>query len=95
MAKLRGLQLRGRTYYSRIVVPKELVPRFGRREIWKSLRTSKRTKAEALHLQEALWSAAFMEAAATRPKVRNGSKADTSDCSKGRRTDLLRVATES
>jgi len=24
VAKLRGLQLRGRTYYSRIVVPKEL-----------------------------------------------------------------------
>lgn len=63
VAKLRGLHRRGPTYYSRIVVPSALMPKFGRREIWKSLRTSKRWEAEALHLKEAaIWSAAFAEA---------------------------------
>ena len=63
MAKLRGLHLRGNTYYSRVVVPTALVGRFGRREIWKSLRTSGRSNAEALHLREAShWAAAFAEA---------------------------------
>ena len=63
MAKLRGLHRRGPTYYSRIVVPSALVLKFGRREIWKSLRTSKRSEAEALHLKEAaFWSAAFAQA---------------------------------
>ncbi len=63
VAKLRGLHRRGPTYYSRIVVPTALVPRFGRREIWKSLKTAKRSEAEALHLKEAAyWAAAFAEA---------------------------------
>jgi integrase len=63
VAKLRGLHRRGPTYYSRIVVPSALVLKFGRREIWKSLRTSKRSEAEALHLKEAaFWSAAFAQA---------------------------------
>ncbi|WP_156500329.1 DUF6538 domain-containing protein [Croceicoccus bisphenolivorans] len=63
MAKPRGLQLRGRTYYSRIVVPTALVPKFGRREILKSLKTKDRREAEALHLKEAAdWTAAFVEA---------------------------------
>jgi hypothetical protein len=52
VAKLRGLHRRGPTYYSRIVVPMALVPKFGRREIWKSLKTAKRSEAEALHLNE-------------------------------------------
>lgn len=63
MARLRGLLRRGNTYYSRIVVPAHLAHLFGRREIWKSLRTSIRRDAEALHLQEAsTWAAAFAEA---------------------------------
>ena len=63
MAKLRGLHLRGKTYYSRVIVPTALVERFGRREIWKSLGTSKRSEAEALHLKEAaFWAAAFAQA---------------------------------
>ncbi|MCH8614869.1 hypothetical protein LZ016_01945 [Sphingomonas sp. SM33] len=63
MAKLRGLHLRGKTYYSRIVVPTALVARFGRKQIWKSLGTSRRSDAEALHLREAgRWAAAFAEA---------------------------------
>ena len=62
MAKIRGLQQRGRTYYSRIVVPKALVPHFGRSEILKSLRTTHRSEAEALHLEHgAQWAAAFAE----------------------------------
>lgn len=63
VAKLRGLHLRGKTYYSRVVVPAALVQHFGRKEIWKSLGTSKRSTAEALHLWEAShWAAAFAEA---------------------------------
>ncbi len=63
MAKLRGLHRRGPTYYSRIVVPTALAPKFGRREIWKSLKTAKLSEAEALHLREAAqWAAAFAEA---------------------------------
>ncbi|RVQ68949.1 site-specific integrase [Croceicoccus ponticola] len=63
MAKPRGLQLRGRTYYSRIVVPTALIPKFGRREILKSLKTKDRREAEALHFNEAAhWAAAFVEA---------------------------------
>jgi hypothetical protein len=62
VAKLRGLHRRGPTYYSRIVVPTALVPKFGRREIWKSLKTGKRSQAKALHLKEAAhWAAAFAE----------------------------------
>jgi hypothetical protein len=63
VAKLRGLHGRGQTHYSRSVVPTALVPKFGRREIWKSLKTGKRSAAEALHLKEAAyWAAAFAEA---------------------------------
>lgn len=63
VAKLRGLHLRGKTYYSRIVVPSALVQHFGRKQIWKSLGTSRRSTAEALHLREAShWAAAFAEA---------------------------------
>lgn len=63
MAKLRGLHRRGQIYYSRIVVPTGLVPKFGRREIWRSLKIAKRSEAEALHLKEAAyWAAAFAEA---------------------------------
>lgn len=62
MAKLRGLHQRGQTYYARIIVPTALVPKFGRREVWKSLGTSKRSEAEALHLKEAaFWAAAFAQ----------------------------------
>lgn len=62
MAKIRGLQRRGRTYYSRIVVPKAFVPHFGRSEILKSLRTTHRADAEALHLEHAAhWTVAFAE----------------------------------
>ena len=39
------------------------MPKFGRREIWKSLGTSRRSDAEALHLKEAAyWAAAFTQA---------------------------------
>lgn len=63
MAKPKGLILRGSVWYSRVGVPKELVAHFGRREIWKSLGTSNRNEAEALHLREAAnWKAAFVEA---------------------------------
>jgi integrase len=63
VAKLRGLHIRGKTYYSRVIVPTALVPRFGRGQIWKSLRTSNRSEAEALHLKEAaFWAAAFAQA---------------------------------
>ncbi|MDG2002784.1 MAG: hypothetical protein P8J20_05575 [Novosphingobium sp.] len=63
MAKIRGLQCGSRTYYSRIVVPRALVSHFGRSEILKSLRTTNRTEAKALHLKhEAHWAAAFAEA---------------------------------
>ncbi len=63
MAKHAGLHLRGSVWYSRVGVPKELFSRFGRREIWKSLGTSNKAEAEALHLREvANWKAAFIEA---------------------------------
>jgi hypothetical protein len=39
MAKITGLHLRGRAYYSRVKVPKMLVGHFGREQIWKSLET--------------------------------------------------------
>jgi len=42
----------GQPTYSCIVVPMALVPKFGRREIWKGLKTAKRSEAEALHLKE-------------------------------------------
>lgn len=62
MAKPRGLHLRGSIYYSRILVPKALVAKFGRSQIWRSLGTSDRDEAEALHLKEAAkWKAAFVE----------------------------------
>ena len=51
-------------YYSRVLVPKALVPKFNKTQIWKSLGTSDRDEAEALHLKEAAnWKAAFVEAA--------------------------------
>jgi hypothetical protein len=83
VAMLRGLHRRGPTYYSRIVVPTALVPKFGRREIWKSLKTAKRSQAEALHLKEAAhWAAAFAEAeqpanagsALPRPAIRSAAR---------------------
>ncbi|MDP9421221.1 MAG: hypothetical protein M3Q19_00015 [Pseudomonadota bacterium] len=44
-------------------MPTALVPKFGRREIWKILKTAKRSEAETLHLKEAAyWAAAFAEA---------------------------------
>lgn len=64
MAKPRGLHLRGSVFYSRVLVPKALVAKFGRTQIWKSLGTSNMDEAEALHLKEAAhWKAAFFEAA--------------------------------
>lgn len=58
MVKIRGLQLRGQMYYSRIVVPRTLVRKIGRAEILKSLRTKDRREAEALNLNEAAkWAA--------------------------------------
>ena len=64
MAKPKGLHLRGSVYYSRVLVPKALVAKFGRTQIWKSLGTSNRDEAEALHLKEgAKWKAAFVETA--------------------------------
>ncbi len=73
MAKIRGLQQRGRTYYSRIVVPKALVSHFGRHEVLKSLRTTKRRDAEALHLEHAAyWAAAFAEAQSNLENQGNG-----------------------
>ena len=63
MAKPKGLVLRGSVWYSRVRVPNELIARFGRKEIWKSLCTSNRNEAEALQLREAAnWKAAFVEA---------------------------------
>lgn len=63
MAKIRGLLLRERTYYSRISVPKDLVANFGRSQIWESLGTDDRASAEVLHLQKAThWKAAFVQA---------------------------------
>lgn len=62
VAKLRGLHLRGKVYYSRVTVPRALVSRLGRSQIWKSLHTSVRGDAEALHLKEAaFWAGAFAE----------------------------------
>lgn len=66
MARVKGLILRGSSFYSRVLVPKSLVLAFGRDQIWKSLGTSDRTEAEALHLQHvAKWKAAFIEASRT------------------------------
>jgi integrase len=63
MARVKGLILRGSSFYSRVLVPKPLILAFGRDQIWKSLATSDRTEAEALHLQHvAKWKAAFVEA---------------------------------
>jgi hypothetical protein len=63
VAKPKGLHLRGAVYYSRVTVPKELIGRFGRKQIWKSLGTANKDEAEALHLREiANWKAAFVEA---------------------------------
>lgn len=93
MAKLRGLHLRGKTYYSRVIVPTDLVARFGRDQIWKSLKTSNRSDAEALHLQQAAhWSAAFAEAG--RDAVgRQGSQAATgAPCAKMDVSDAARLA---
>jgi len=96
VAKLRGLQLRGKTYYSRVVVPGALVPRFGRKEIWKSLGTSKRSEAEALHLKEAAqWAAAFAEVESTptmQPVAREITPVEASDLARrffaSRKADL-------
>ncbi|WP_395000397.1 DUF6538 domain-containing protein [Sphingomonas sp.] len=58
VAKIPGLQLRGRIYYSRVIVPSALAARFGRRQIWKSLGTSERSQAVPLHFQNAASAAA-------------------------------------
>ncbi len=63
MARVKGLILRGSSFYSRVLVPKQLNSAFGRDQIWKSLGTCDRSEAEALHLQHvAKWKAAFVEA---------------------------------
>ena len=63
VAKIPGLQMRGRIYYSRIVVPLDLVHKFGREQVWKSLQTKDRREAEVRHHEEvAKWKAAFLEA---------------------------------
>ncbi len=86
MAKIRGLQRRGRVYYSRIVVPKALVPHFGRSEILKSLRTTHRSEAEAAHLEHAAqWAAAFAE-------VERNSQSHDNTPSPGRHLDNDEVA---
>lgn len=74
MAKIQGLHLRGSTYYSRITVPKSLIARIGREQIWKSLATSDRSAAEVLHLQQStFWKAAFVEAARNEAELVNAS----------------------
>jgi len=79
MAKPKGLALRGAVYYSRVIVPKMLIPRFGRKQIWKSLGTSDKDEAEALHLKEAAhWKAAFVEAGKPEPR-RKSSKLAKAD----------------
>jgi integrase len=79
MAKPKGLALRGAVYYSRVIVPKTLILRFGRKQIWKSLGTSDKDEAEALHLKEAAyWKAAFVEAGKPEPR-RKSSKPASAD----------------
>jgi hypothetical protein len=47
MPYAKNLQLRSNgTFYARLFVPAELVPRFGRRELTRSLRTSRLSEAE-------------------------------------------------
>lgn len=68
VAKIPGLLLRERTYYSRISVPKDLVANFGRSQIWESLGTDDRASAEVLHLQKAThWKAAFIQVRRSKP----------------------------
>jgi integrase len=76
MAKPKGLTLRGSVYYSRVIVPKTLIARFGRKQIWKSLATSDKDEAEALHLKEAAyWKAAFVEAGKPEPQRKSAKPA--------------------
>ena len=51
-ARIRSLQKRNETFNSRVVIPTALVPKFGCREILKSLRTKNRLEAIALHRKE-------------------------------------------
>ncbi len=53
MRKHPWLQMRKGTWYLRAVVPKPLVESMGRREIWRSLKTSERSTADILVQAEA------------------------------------------
>lgn len=96
MAKIPGLLLRRRTYYSRIFVPKDLLSSFDRDQIWESLGTADRREAEVLHLQKsAYWKAAFIEARKSLPGPSDGTNASASCEDKPlplSQTDIARLA---